>query len=76
MEYYQQAPLRRTFSFMRVPRFEFTESHTTKNKHIKSPQPAKAPKRIDGLTETLLDPFTTVGEAIVDSQMNTQQKTR
>jgi len=74
MEHYQQAPLHRTFSLIRVPRFNFFQSPTTQDKHIKSPQPEKAPKPIDNMTEALLDPFTTVGEAIVDSQLKSQRE--
>ena len=73
MEHYQQAPLRRTLSFLRVPRFDFSESPTTKEKQPRLPRPATPAQPIDTLTEALLDPFTTVGEAIVDSQMKSKQ---
>ena len=74
MEHYQQAPLLGTSSFMRVSRFNFSQSSTTNNQRIKSPQPVKSPGLTDTLTEALLDPFTTVGEALVESQMKSQQK--
>jgi hypothetical protein len=74
MEHYQQAQLRRNLSFLRAPRFGLSQSPKIKNAQIKSPRPAQPPTPTDSLTEALLDPFTTVGEAIVDSQLKSQQE--
>ena len=74
MEHYPQAPLRRHLSILRAPRFEFSKRPLIKDPQIKSPSAPQVPTPTENLTESMLDPFTTVGEAIVDSHMKHQKK--